>query len=160
MKNAPGTKDTPWTNAIPVTLYRLNGGSLRANSCLQPFVDQADARTEQQDPGDGAQKDRDQNPDREQHIDGFFERNIRPHENPNQRNRDQKRDGYAGYREEQRVQQHLIGSRLQVNSGEVFQREGNGLAREAGAKTHEDHHQHRQPDQQQQERRETCGKYR
>ena len=38
MKNAPGTKDMPWTKAMPVTLYRLNGGSLKVKSCCSHLL--------------------------------------------------------------------------------------------------------------------------
>ncbi len=116
---------------------------------LQPFVDQTDARAEQQDPRDGAQKNRNENSDGEQNVDCFFERDVRPHENPDQRDGDQQSDRDAGNREENRIEQDLVGSRRQVDGGEVFQGERNVFSREAGAKAHENHHQHRQPDQHQ-----------
>ena len=90
----------------------------------------------------------------------FLNGYVRPHENPHERHRNQKRDGDAGYREVKGVQQNLIGSRFQVNGRKIFQCEWNGLARKAGAKTHENDHRHRQPDEQQQKPRKTGGEHR
>ncbi len=118
---------------------------------LEPFVQQTDARAEQDDPSDGAEKHGNQYADGEQNVNGLFQRNIRPHEDPYQRHGDEQGHADARHREEKRVQEHLIGPGIGIHVEVVCQCQRNRFAGKTGAQTHENHHHYRHADENHQE---------